>query len=99
MTITYERRDISGKQQKCVDQREECGREQDHAAFNAWKYQHYFEFDSVKSDKNISICCTLCMGRKLLSTAKNSTSNLNKHLTSQHRNVKLIENPRIPPLT
>ncbi|KAF3835671.1 hypothetical protein F7725_028229 [Dissostichus mawsoni] len=26
----------------------ERGREQDHAAFNAWKYRHYFEFDSVK---------------------------------------------------
>ncbi|KAK1891406.1 Phosphoheptose isomerase [Dissostichus eleginoides] len=75
----------------------ERGREQDHAAFNAWKYRHYFEFDSVKSDKNISVRCTLCVGRKLLSTAKNSTSNLSKHLASRHRNVKLIEKPPDPP--
>ena len=65
----------------------ERGREQDHAAFNAWKDGHYFEFDSVKGDKNISVRCTLCVGRKLLSTAKNSTSNLSKHKTSRHRNV------------
>ncbi|KAK1889357.1 Phosphoheptose isomerase [Dissostichus eleginoides] len=70
----------------------ERGREQDHAAFNAWKYRHL-----VKSDKNISVRCTLCVGRKLLSTAKNSTSNLSKHLASRHRNVKLIEKPPDPP--
>lgn len=69
----------------------EHGREQDHAAFNSWKYRHYFEFDSVKGDKNISVRCTLCVGRKLLSTAKNSTSNLSKHLASRHGNVKLTE--------
>uniref|UniRef100_A0AAY5JX14 HAT C-terminal dimerisation domain-containing protein n=1 Tax=Esox lucius TaxID=8010 RepID=A0AAY5JX14_ESOLU len=71
----------------------ECGREQDHSAFNAWKYRHYFEFDSVKGDKNISIRCTLCVGRTFLSTAKNSTSNLSKHLASCHRNVKLGPSP------
>uniref|UniRef100_A0A3Q2V7I1 HAT C-terminal dimerisation domain-containing protein n=1 Tax=Haplochromis burtoni TaxID=8153 RepID=A0A3Q2V7I1_HAPBU len=54
--------------------------EYDHASFNTWKYRHYFEFDFFKSDKNISIRCTLCIGRKLLSTSKNSTSNLSKHL-------------------
>lgn len=75
----------------------ECGREQDHAAFNAWKYRHYFEFNSVKGDKNISVRCTLCEGRKLLSTAKNSTSNLSKHLASRHRNVKLTEKNPEPP--
>ncbi|KAL7391338.1 hypothetical protein ABVT39_007938 [Epinephelus coioides] len=75
----------------------ERGREQDYAAFNAWKYQHYFEFDSVKGDKNISVRCTLCVGRKLLSTAKNSTSNLSKHPASRHRNVKLTEKTPDPP--
>lgn len=76
----------------------EHGREQDHAGFNAWKYRHYFVFDSVtKGVKNISIRCTHCVGRKLLSTAKNATSNLSKHLASQHGNVKLPENPPDPP--
>ncbi|MCP5990076.1 hypothetical protein NL344_27030, partial [Klebsiella pneumoniae] len=28
-----------------------------HAAFKPWKYSHYFEFDFVKSDKNISARC------------------------------------------
>ena len=60
--------------------------------FNAWKYQHYFEFDTVKGDRNNSVRFTLCVGRKLLSTAKNSISNLSKQLVSQHKNVKL----RIP---
>lgn len=75
----------------------ERGREQDYAAFNAWKYRHYFELNPVKGDKNISVRCTLCVGIKLLSTAKNSTSNLSKHLASRHRNVKLTENIPEPP--
>lgn len=40
---------------------------------NAWKYQHYFEFDSVKTEKSISILGALYMGRKLLSMVKNVT--------------------------
>lgn len=69
-------------------------REQDRTAFDGWKYRHYFEFESVKDDKNISVRCTLCVGKKkVLSTAKNSTSNLNKHLTKRHSNVKLADKP------
>uniref|UniRef100_A0A8C1X9L2 BED-type domain-containing protein n=1 Tax=Cyprinus carpio TaxID=7962 RepID=A0A8C1X9L2_CYPCA len=76
----------------------ERGREQDHAAFNAWKYRHYFEFNSVSElKKNISVRCKLCVGRKLLSTAKNSTSNLSNHIASRHRNVKLTEKNPEPP--
>jgi len=75
----------------------ERGTEQDRAAFNAWEHQLYFEFDSVKSDKNINVRCTLCVRRKFLSTAKNSTSNLSKHLASWQRNVKLIDKPPDPP--
>uniref|UniRef100_A0A3P9C291 HAT C-terminal dimerisation domain-containing protein n=1 Tax=Maylandia zebra TaxID=106582 RepID=A0A3P9C291_9CICH len=74
----------------------EQGIEYDRAAFTTWKYRHYFEFDSLKSDKNISVRCTLCIGRKLLSTSKNSTSNLSKHLARCHKNVKLTENPQDP---
>ena len=69
-------------------------REQDHAAFNAWKYRHYFEFDSVKKQQHPLYTLR---GKKLLFTEKNSTSNLSKHLASRHRNVKLTEKTLDPP--
>ena len=74
----------------------ERGREQDLAVFKAWRYWHFFEFDLVKGDKN-SVCCTLCVGSKLLTTVKDSTSNLSKQLASRHRNVKLTEENLDPP--
>uniref|UniRef100_A0A672NZU5 BED-type domain-containing protein n=1 Tax=Sinocyclocheilus grahami TaxID=75366 RepID=A0A672NZU5_SINGR len=55
-----------------------------------WKCNHYFEFISVKG-KNIIVHCHLCGGKKTLQTAKNSTSNLLKHLKGQHSTVKPIE--------
>lgn len=45
----------------------------------AWKYQNYFECDLVKDNKNINVHCTFCIGKKLLFTVKNSTSNLSDH--------------------
>ncbi|KAI2647786.1 E3 SUMO-protein ligase ZBED1 [Labeo rohita] len=63
-------------------------------AFSSWKYSHYFEFVSAKDD-NIKVRCTLCAGDKVLSSFKNTTSNLKKHLESQHATVKLSE--RVPP--
>uniref|UniRef100_A0A3P9D5A2 BED-type domain-containing protein n=1 Tax=Maylandia zebra TaxID=106582 RepID=A0A3P9D5A2_9CICH len=63
-------------------------------SFFSWKYGHYFEFLSTK-DLNIKVRCTLCVGEKVLSTFKNTTSNLKKHLESQHSTVKLTE--RVPP--
>ncbi len=92
----YEWCNVSGKQQTCRLTREntECRRERDHAAFNAWKYRDYFEFDSVKSDTNISVWSALCVGRKRLYTAKHPTSNLSKHISSRHR---LISAPPAPP--
>ncbi|KAK1904276.1 Zinc finger BED domain containing protein 4 [Dissostichus eleginoides] len=33
----------------------ERGREQDHAAFNAWKYRHYFEFDSHLASRHRNV--------------------------------------------
>uniref|UniRef100_A0AAZ1XEJ3 BED-type domain-containing protein n=1 Tax=Oreochromis aureus TaxID=47969 RepID=A0AAZ1XEJ3_OREAU len=63
-------------------------------SFFSWKYGHYFEFLSTK-DFNIKVRCTLCVGEKVLSTFKNTTSNLKKHLESQHGTVKLTE--RVPP--
>uniref|UniRef100_A0A3Q2PK85 BED-type domain-containing protein n=1 Tax=Fundulus heteroclitus TaxID=8078 RepID=A0A3Q2PK85_FUNHE len=56
-------------------------------AFSSWKYSHYFKFMSSKDD--IKVRCTLCGGDKVLSSLKNTTSNLKKHLTSQHSAVKL----------
>ncbi len=64
-------------------------------AFSSWKYSHYFEFVSAKDD-NIKVRCTLCAGgNKVLSSYKNTTSNLKKHLESQHSTVKLTE--QVPP--
>uniref|UniRef100_A0A669BQA6 BED-type domain-containing protein n=1 Tax=Oreochromis niloticus TaxID=8128 RepID=A0A669BQA6_ORENI len=63
-------------------------------SFFSWKYGHNFEFLSTK-DFNIKVRCTLCVGEKVLSTFKNTTSNLKKHLESQHGTVKLTE--RVPP--
>lgn len=55
----------------------------------------YFEFVSAK-DGNIKVRCTLCAGGvKGLSSYKNTTSNLKKHLESQHCTVKLTE--QVPP--
>uniref|UniRef100_A0A8C6M409 BED-type domain-containing protein n=1 Tax=Nothobranchius furzeri TaxID=105023 RepID=A0A8C6M409_NOTFU len=68
--------------------------EGERCAFFSWKYGHYFEFLSAK-DFNIKVRCTLCVGEKVLSTFKNTTSNLKKHLESQHGTVKLTE--RVPP--
>ena len=44
---------------------------------------HYFEFVSAE-DENIKVRCTLCAGDKVLLSFKNTTSNLKKHLESQH---------------
>uniref|UniRef100_A0AAZ1X2X1 BED-type domain-containing protein n=1 Tax=Oreochromis aureus TaxID=47969 RepID=A0AAZ1X2X1_OREAU len=68
--------------------------EGERCSFFSWTYGHYFEFLSTK-DFNINVCCTLCVGEKVLSTFKNTTSNLKKHLESQHSTVKLTE--RVPP--
>lgn len=61
-------------------------------AFGLWKYVHYFQFVNEK-EKNITVKCTLCVGEKLLSTAKNSTSNLKKHLASKHQSSTLVAKP------
>ena len=63
--------------------------------FSSWKYRHYFEFASAKND-NIKVRCTLCVGNKVLSSFKNTTSNLKKHLESQHSTVKLNAQ-QVPP--
>ncbi|KAL3052855.1 hypothetical protein OYC64_005388 [Pagothenia borchgrevinki] len=62
--------------------------------FEGWRYAHYFEFIR-RIDRNVTVRCKLCPGQKLLSTAVNTTSNLNKHLQRTHAKVKLIaKDPR-----
>ena len=56
-----------------------------------WKYSHYFDFVSMKDD-NIKVRGTLCAVDKVF---KNTTSNLKKHLESQHGTEKLKE--KVPP--
>ena len=59
------------------------------SAFHGWKYKHYFVLVS-EDEKNLRFCCTLCGGNKTLSSAKNTTSNLKKHLNSIHKNTTLV---------
>ena len=58
-------------------------------AFHGWKYKHYFVLMSGDV-KNLRVRCTLCVGNKTLSSAKNTTSNLKKHLNGIHKNTKLV---------
>ena len=60
-------------------------------SFKSWRYSHYFEFVSAKDAKNIVVRCKLCACGKTFSTARNTTSNLMKHLKKQHSTVKLVE--------
>ena len=49
-------------------------------AFKAWKFAKHFKFQS-ENKNNISVLCQLCLPvTKSLSTSKDSTSNLRKHL-------------------
>ncbi|KAL4001427.1 interleukin 8 [Sarotherodon galilaeus] len=60
------------------------------ACFMKWKYSRHFTF-LKQADKNITVICKLCPGEKKLSAAVNSTSNLLKRLTRQHRQSLLSE--------
>ena len=59
-------------------------------AFHGWKYKHYFVLVSEDA-KNIRVRFSLCVGNKMLLSAKNTTSNLKKHLNSVHKNAALVE--------
>ena len=59
------------------------------ASFHGWIYKYYFQFVSEDS-KNLRVRCTLCDGSKTLSSARNTTSNIKKHLNTVHKNTKLI---------
>ena len=58
-------------------------------AFSNWKYRHYFSLIEIKG-KNVYVTCTLCPGKKTLSTSASSNSNLMKPLTSTHANTTLV---------
>lgn len=81
------------KQEACTITNDECSG----LSFQSWKYQLYFSLLEIR-DKNIVASCNLCAGRKPLSTAKNSNSNLLKHLAKQHEaNVGLTKEEPLHP--
>uniref|UniRef100_A0A671WJW0 BED-type domain-containing protein n=1 Tax=Sparus aurata TaxID=8175 RepID=A0A671WJW0_SPAAU len=59
-------------------------------SLTGWTYAHYFQFLRDKDVKNIIATCTLCVKPKDLSTSRNNTSNLTKHLERCHTNIKLV---------
>ena len=60
------------------------------ATFHGRMYKHYFQVISEDS-KNLRVRCILiCGGNKTLSSARNTTSNFKKHLSSVHKNAKLV---------
>ena len=59
------------------------------ATFHGWMYKHYIQVIS-KDSKNLRVRCILCGGNKTLSSARNTTSNFKKHLSSVHKNAKLV---------
>ena len=59
------------------------------AKFHGWIYKHYFQVINEDS-KNLRVRCILCGGNKTLSSARNTTSNFKKHLSSVHKNAKLV---------
>lgn len=62
------------------------------STFARWAYSHYFQFVKEK-DKNLIVKCNLCAHREL-STSRNSTSNLKKHLDRCHASTKLTVSDR-----
>ena len=65
------------------------GEQQPTFTFHGWKYHNYFDYVTVKDEKTITVRCTLCAGRKILSTAKNTTSNLLKRKLPVRTGVEL----------
>jgi len=55
-------------------------------ASSNWKYRLYFSPILIKG-RNVSVTCTLCTGKKTLSTSASSNWNLMKHLTSTHADM------------
>ncbi|XP_035987101.1 uncharacterized protein LOC118560298 [Fundulus heteroclitus] len=68
---------------------------EDDCTFVRWTYAHYFEFVRDKDKKNVIVKCNLCVKPKELSTSRNSTSNLKKHLERCHATTTLSEKRKI----
>uniref|UniRef100_W5N607 Uncharacterized LOC102693305 n=1 Tax=Lepisosteus oculatus TaxID=7918 RepID=W5N607_LEPOC len=65
-------------------------------AFSSWKFASLFVFKEEKG-KNVTVQCRLCKPvEKLLSTSKNSTSNLKKHLERMHPDTCASYVPKTP---
>ena len=61
------------------------------ATFYGWKYSHYFVVVE-EIDKTLRARCTLCPAhKKPLSTARNTTPNLKKHLETVYKTTALEE--------
>lgn len=63
-------------------------------SFQNWKFASKFKIDH-EDEKNIYVKCTLCLGNKILSSSKCSTSNLKKHLSKMHPHKNITTPPEI----
>uniref|UniRef100_A0A4W5RVE7 BED-type domain-containing protein n=1 Tax=Hucho hucho TaxID=62062 RepID=A0A4W5RVE7_9TELE len=58
-------------------------------SFHVWQYRQHFIFKELR-EKNMTVQCVLCKPKiRMLSTSKNSTSNLKKHLERKHATMYL----------
>lgn len=73
----------------------EEGSQQQKASFDGWRFSNYFEYVQRK-ENNLTVKCTLCPGRKLLSTACNSTSPL--HCVLRFNNLPLLYTVLVRPV-
>ncbi len=48
--------------------------------FHERQFDKYFEFVKAKSEKSVSVLCTLCAPKKTLTCTTNSAFNLNIHI-------------------
>ncbi|KAL0966322.1 hypothetical protein UPYG_G00293880 [Umbra pygmaea] len=56
-------------------------------SFHVWQYRQHFIFKELR-EKNMTVQCVLCQPKiRILSTSKNSTSNLKKHLLRKHSSM------------
>lgn len=71
----------------------QCREMAQRSTFLSWKFSHYFEYVCERDKNNITVRCKLCPDGRTLSTARNSTSNLKKHLQARHNNTHLQARP------
>ncbi|XP_029581019.1 uncharacterized protein LOC115169493 [Salmo trutta] len=62
-------------------------------SFHVWQYRQHFIFKELR-EKNMTVQCVLCKPKiRMLSTSKNSTSNLKKHLERKHA-IMYLKSPK-----